>query len=56
MQYLTLCVFYRIKNMETKSVEQMLFKAFPKDTVTMTHISRASLTAPGGINNYLEFY
>ena len=29
------------------SVEQAVFKAFPKDVVSLTHISRASLTAPG---------
>lgn len=30
-----------------KTVEGVLFKAFPADTVSITHISRASLTAPG---------
>ena len=29
------------------SVEEALFKAFPKDVVSLTHISRASLTSSG---------
>ncbi len=36
----------RVKHKEG-SIEQILFKAFPADTVSMTHISRASVTAPG---------
>lgn len=31
-------------NKESKTVEQALFKAFPRDTTSITHISRASLT------------
>jgi tRNA pseudouridine38-40 synthase len=37
----------RVKNNESTSVEEILFKAFPDDTVSLTHISRASLTSPG---------
>ena len=37
----------RIKNNESTSVEEVLFKAFPENTVSLTHISRASLTSAG---------
>ncbi len=37
----------RVKHEEKSSIEAALFKAFPKDTVGLTHVSRGSLTGPG---------
>jgi tRNA pseudouridine(38-40) synthase len=37
----------RVKSTESTSVEEVLFRAFPEDTVSLTHISRASITSTG---------
>ncbi|KAJ3358439.1 tRNA pseudouridine synthase 1 [Kappamyces sp. JEL0680] len=37
----------RVKHKDSLSIEACLFKAFPASTISLTHISRASLTAPG---------